>query len=231
MIDTAPELFDRKGRLRPLADFSKEELAAMSEERAAKFYAAYEAGSDCEQVERAAAAAGAAVSEIAKRVDDLRKRLNTLRPSMTHYDLWRESVGKPPLRSPETPEQAAATAETERDLAAAEAELVGARERMLVAQRAIPAARKIVADTWAAYHAKFPRKNVTEAAKEHIAGQVRAREEAKHRQEPPRRYASVLDMHLQSGRGAPGIRSVRQAQRGAYPASVRGRQVQGPRGE
>jgi hypothetical protein len=47
---------------------------------------------------------------------------------------------------------------------------------------------------------------------------------------PPteRQSPSVIDSHLAGGKGPAGVRSTRQAQRGAYPAEMRGRRVAPP---
>jgi hypothetical protein len=230
--DFSPEMFDHTAQIRPLENHDPADLARMSPERTAAFNALHDALANERAKETAVTEATHAIKKAQAVVELKEIALEKLAGTVSFHDVWRRDIARVE-HNPHDPEVAKA-------IAFAQGELDGAREAVQICQQAyttarhaVAPARALVANALRAYTSRFPVMTGVEGVKEHINRLAEHRQTAKDNYEHVEKtVASVLDAHLQGGRGAPGIRSTRQGQRnpvnpgaGTYPSSMQGRVI------
>jgi hypothetical protein len=91
MMDNGIELFDSRGKLRPLVDLEKD-VAALGEDGIARFAAVRTAATAVEESERQLKAAEDEVRAAVARLNDAREALKLARPQRTFNQEWRETL-------------------------------------------------------------------------------------------------------------------------------------------
>ena len=171
-----PELFDEYGQPAPYASEADRERMEPGRRKIYEF--AHKCALDCKMVEDDIAETRAAIKEQQRAMTVKQNEVTKYRPKRDFFDEWKATVKHLPP-DPVDPEREALAVAAEQKLEEMRVNLAALTSALQDAERALPTARKRMAESWQDYVRTYPKVTPSQAAHDHAQAQAAQRQKNK----------------------------------------------------